>query len=246
MIGILGDWRYIQDKRPALHHLLFLHGHHSSGHEMHDKIGASLRHALPHFKLHFPNGAVDIPGSGRTSWGDIQGAIVEAERAKTHVDPDVVLEALDAQTDLIREKLVNDLLRRENIVPRQLFIMGFSIGACMVTRLLQREPYAGLICLSGAFYAEPNPHSLGKTPILFGAGQHDGGLPYAREAHDWYSGANHPSRFSSFEGQGHEVGPVAIRKAVSFIRHCMRENPLALQSQASCHAVPSLRSLSFG
>ena len=233
MIGIKGHWDHVVDPKPAPYHLLFLHGHHSSGPEMAEALGMHIRRELEQrfpgqFKLHFPDGPVHIPGANRSSWCQIQDAIVQAERTGVSVDPAFVNKALDAQVPVVRTNLIEPLLRREQIDPSQLFIAGFSVGACMVTRLQRADqPYGGMICFSGAFYAPPSEKEAAKTPILFSAGTAEGGRDFAVEAHTRYREARHPARLSLISGQKHEVSPAAIVKAVSFIGHCIREAPAA-------------------
>lgn len=78
-------------------------------------------------------------------------------------------------------------LREEGFKPEQIYLLGFSQGACLATEFAARHPqqYGGLIILSGGLIGdEVNPElytgSLEQTPVFMGCSDVDPHIPLER------------------------------------------------------------------
>lgn len=98
------------------------------------------------------------------------------ERNQPHLDS--ALAVLDSLVQQV-EKLGKD--------PRQIFLLGFSQGACLVLEYTRRYPrrYGGVFGLSGGLIGPPGTRfegdgSLAGTPIFLGCSDHDPHIPASR------------------------------------------------------------------
>lgn len=110
--------------------------------------------------------------------------------------------------DLIK-KIEQEGMSKENI-----FILGFSQGACLATEFVARHPdkYAGIIALSGGLIGDavnPNNYSgdLKETPVFLGCSDVDPHIPKARvdETEEVFKKLNAQVTKKIYPGMGHLV-----------------------------------------
>jgi predicted esterase len=115
---------------------------------------------------------------------------------------------LQAIFDLV-QKAENEGIKKENI-----FILGFSQGACLATEFVARHPgkYAGVIALSGGLIGDsvnPNNYSgeLNQTPVFLGCSDIDPHIPKERvdETEEVFSKLGASVTKKIYPGMGHLV-----------------------------------------
>lgn len=115
---------------------------------------------------------------------------------------------LQAIFDLV-QKAQDEGINKENI-----FILGFSQGACLATEFVARHPrkYAGIIALSGGLIGDavnPNNYSgdLNQTPVFLGCSDIDPHIPKERvdETEEVFSKLGASVTKKIYPGMGHLV-----------------------------------------
>lgn len=127
---------------------------------------------------------------------------------------------LKAIFDLV-QKVENAGITKENI-----FILGFSQGACLATEFVARHPakYAGVIALSGGLIGDavnPNNYSgeLDQTPVFLGCSDIDPHIPKERvdETKEVFTKLGASVTKKIYPGMGHLVNEDEIMHIQEFI-----------------------------
>ena len=133
---------------------------------------------------------------------------------------------LQAIFDLV-QKAENEGFKKENI-----FILGFSQGACLATEFVARHPgkYAGVIALSGGLIGDtvnPNNYSgeLNQTPVFLGCSDIDPHIPKERvdETEEVFSKLGASVTKKIYPGMGHLVNEDEIKNINTLITKVLAE-----------------------
>jgi predicted esterase len=133
---------------------------------------------------------------------------------------------LQAIFDLV-QKAQDEGIQKENI-----FILGFSQGACLATEFVARHPgkYAGVIALSGGLIGDavnPNNYSgeLNQTPVFLGCSDIDPHIPKERvdETEEVFSKLGASVTKKIYPGMGHLVNEDEIKNINTLITKILAE-----------------------
>jgi len=133
---------------------------------------------------------------------------------------------LQAIFDLV-QKAENEGINKENI-----FILGFSQGACLATEFLARHPdkYAGVIALSGGLIGDAvNPQNysgdIKQTPVFLGCSDIDPHIPKKRvdETEEVFSKLGASVTKKIYPGMGHLVNEDEIKNINTLITKVLAE-----------------------
>ena len=126
-----------------------------------------------------------------------------------------------AKVGTIVEQAVNAGLSRE-----RLFVCGFSLGACLSSEFVARNParYGGLIAFTGGLIGPPDADlhhegDLGGMPALFSSGDPDPHVPWSRvlASAEEFTAMGAAVKTQRFPGRPHTVLPQEIKSARELI-----------------------------
>jgi predicted esterase len=104
----------------------------------------------------------------------------------------------------------------------QIFVCGFSQGACLSSEFVARNParYGGLIAFTGGLIGPPDaslhyPGNLGGMPALFSSGDPDPHVPWSRvlASAEQFTAMGAEVQTKRYEGRPHTVLPQEIKSA---------------------------------
>jgi predicted esterase len=104
----------------------------------------------------------------------------------------------------------------------QIFVCGFSQGACLATEFIARHParYGGLVAFTGGLIGPPDadlrhPGNLAAMPALFSSGDPDPHVPWSRvlASAEQFTAMGADVRTQRYAGRPHTVLPQEIKAA---------------------------------
>jgi phospholipase/carboxylesterase len=104
----------------------------------------------------------------------------------------------------------------------QVFVCGFSQGACLATEFIARNParYGGLVAFTGGLIGPPDadlhhPGNLADMPALFSSGDPDPHVPWSRvlASAEQFTAMGAKVRTQRYPGRPHTVLPQEIKSA---------------------------------
>jgi predicted esterase len=117
-------------------------------------------------------------------------------------------------------------IAKAGLSPEQIFLCGFSQGACLASEFIARHParYGGLVAFTGGLIGPPDadlrhPGDLAGMPALFSSGDPDPHVPWARvqASADQFTAMGAVVQLQRYPGRPHTVLPQEIKAARDLI-----------------------------
>lgn len=174
----------------------------------------------------FPAAPLELPWGGR-AWWEIDLVRLQMlqqrgeRRALAEETPPGLAEARQALESVIDELVAKHGVRRDALV-----IGGFSQGAMLTTEvaLHAKEPFAGLVALSGTLLSESRWQEAAKATgpslhALVTHGRRDPVLPFegGEALRDMLTAAGATVEWLAHDGV-HEIPPPALRRVIAFLQ----------------------------
>jgi phospholipase/carboxylesterase len=119
---------------------------------------------------------------------------------------------LDSALDHVRRAVEH--ARSGGLPPKEVLLVGFSQGACLVSEFVARDPqrYAGLVLLSGGLIGAEGTEfdydgDVGGMPFFLGVSDDDPHIPVSRaeETVEVFERLGADIRFDEYHGRGHGI-----------------------------------------
>ena len=125
-----------------------------------------------------------------------------------------------------------NLLNKSGILTENIFLLGFSQGACLVLDYVARNPknYGGVFALSGGLIGdeinkEDYSGDLNNSPIFLGCSDFDFHIPLERvyESSDIFKKLNADVNTKIYKNMGHTINDDEIAEVNKILKHKMSE-----------------------
>jgi len=121
-------------------------------------------------------------------------------------------------------KAIDRTIKQTKLPLEQIYILGFSQGACLATEYITQNPnqYGGIFVCSGALIGEkiiPTKSSLKATPVFFGCSQNDPFIPLSRikETINYFKAHKAKVTEHIYPGHSHTISEAEIKIINSLI-----------------------------
>ncbi|MBM3468253.1 MAG: hypothetical protein FJX71_02325 [Alphaproteobacteria bacterium] len=174
-------------------------------------VGALLGQFLPNTLFVAPNGPLPCKTSSGKQW-------LSAPK-DNHL---LLLKEIKKLTPRLNRYL-DHLLKKHNLPPEKMLLLGFSQGARIALHLGLRRPCAGIVALSGSYLNDPTERKLSRPPILIMHGTEDKKAPVslAHKSHKQLDALKLPVTLVLLRGVGHDIDPQALGIAGEFLQDCL-------------------------
>ena len=192
---------------PATHLVVLVHGYGSDGQDL---IGLAphWQQALPGAHFVAPNAPDPVPGSPGYQWFPI-----------SRIDPAEMHRGVESAGPVL-DQFLDAELKRHQLPPERLILVGFSQGAMLSLHLGLRRavPPAAIVGLSGLLTAPPPPRADG-PPIFLAHGDADQVVPPQAMlmAAVMLGAAGRAVQWHMANGVGHGVDPETMAQAGQFL-----------------------------